>query len=236
MENLDFDYIYNEATKIFTSIFMLIISISLVLIIAFLIYSFCRILRFMWNERKYENGKLDRVDRIESCIMFMGVNMPVRLSVDELVNLASQVDPIKIVNILKNQETSRLKKVHNVLKNEKKESSEKVKFSEVVKNFFSYLGGVITTFFIGKDEIKKILDGTIFNLKDNLESNKKIIIISILGIMFIIMIIFVSIFIIIYFKRKLGWVKNDYDFLINMIDDEIKSREKALVKNTSAEK
>lgn len=48
--------------------------------------------------------------------------------------------------------------------------------------------------------------------------------------MFIIMIIFVSIFIIIYFKRKLGWVKNDYDFLINMIDDEIKSREKALVK------
>lgn len=136
MENLDFDYIYNEATKIFTSIFMLIISISLVLIIAFLIYSFCRILRFMWNERKYENGKLDRVDRIESCIMFMGVNMPVRLSVDELVHLASQVDPIKIVNILKNQETSRLKKVHNVLKNEKKESSEKVKFSEVVKNFF----------------------------------------------------------------------------------------------------
>ena len=223
MENLDFDYIYNVVTKIFTFIFMLTISISLVLIILLLIYSFCKMLKFMWNERKYEKGKLDRVERIESCIMFMGVDRPVRLSVDEMVNLSSRVDPDRIVDILKDQNTSRLKKVLNALKNEKKEASERVKFSEIVKNFFSYLCGVITTYFIGKDEIKKILDGTIFNLKDNLESNKKIIIIIILMIVFII-IIFVSIIIIIYFKRKLGWVKNDYDLLINLIDDEIKSR------------
>lgn len=228
-------YIFKFTLSSIVATILIIYLLSLIFKIWYLVIEYFDFIRVKFDdEDKYKEKSIEAYKKLKDLVygglVVLSTTLPDRLIIRRLLKNSTRINVKDLKEIVGNFEEESLLRIKYMLKADLNNKNKKM--SEISKNFYTFIsGGVLTAggFLFGRNSIKGLLNSNIDTVIGNLlELFPVSVLVSsfiILSILFLVIIYSFN-----YLYNEIRLIYLDHDFLINMIDDEIKLREKSTSK------